>query len=162
MTNVSDEIYEDTASLGRFYTYITASFGCGIAMIFLLCGSYALISPTNPETTIRVDKIISVDNIGADSRTTHADISWTVNNVNYSREEALPGIYYTGQTFAARYDPTNPNNIDMGMSTKYMGLIMFATAIFTMLIILDRLFLVTKSKAIASAEGVTGLYNSFR
>lgn len=148
MVSIGTTVQDNDPTLSKENTYSGILFGIFIVIIFLLFAYYFLTSSGAhlTSTTATITKVVSVSYGARSAKYTSVDISYTIDNVQYSNHVLLSGTYYTGQAISIRYDPANPKNIDVGIAPQYFGAGFCVVAMGLSMCIMQRLFLAVKYK----------------
>ncbi len=161
---IGEELYDSTASFGRFWALLSAIIGTLIGVVLIIGGIYLLVKKQDRDAI--EGKIIKINGSetgqcqNSDVLTCILTIQYAYNGQNYVSDIDYNGktMYFAGQTATVYVLQTDPHSATVEQPVpKWMGGVLLG---FGLLIALGGWFWYwasTKWKVVAAAEGAGGL-----
>lgn len=161
---VGEDVYDGAAAFGRFMALLSLIGGTLISLLLIGIGIYLLVSKDkySGSTTANI-KEANCQRI-ADSKSVRYEcllkLSYSVDGKAYEREYGThSGFYAPNTTLNIRYDPSNPNDITVGMRKKTIAIIILCIGVFVLIMAWVWWWIVNTFKFAAAAQGVGSAYD---
>jgi hypothetical protein len=149
MSSITETIYEDAASIGRFRAWIGLIVGCIAGLILFFVGLAKVYSGKTKQQSV-VGKIKTVS---CDKNTCTADVTYTVDQKSYISTLVLPvSSYAAEQTLTIYANSSDPK--DVSALPDISGWYFIAGGVLIVLFAYLMLWISQKYKFFAAAEGV--------
>jgi len=176
MSDIVNELYTDSAELGKIYSNIGIILGILIFSVLCMSGIYNVMTPdVKKQTEAKIIKVNSCDpritttNNSKTNQTTTSTtydcvltVSYSVNGVSYSNNIILSRNtqYNVDEIVTISYEIANPNNIsEASASNSTLASISMCIGITILLGCGINYYFTTHSKIYASATGISGTVN---
>lgn len=167
--SVGSEIYEGSASFGRFWAKFSFVIAVIIGIVLIISGIYILVHKSNKikTTGIIIDELPNPCQYISDSKKYQCNVKvkYTVNGTTYT-----PTLWYSNRTFKSvgsnidiYYRKNDPSNASLdGPTPKWVGIASIIIGILIPLFAYFIVYLTNRSKFAASAVGIGGAYDLLR
>jgi len=156
---IGQEVYEGTASLGRFMAWVGLVVGGFISLILIVIGLVILIKKDNhsAKTVAKVKAAeckANTDNRGATTISCQLTITYNVDGKEYEKQMSTTGKMVNKEdTMEIRYDPSNPDNFT-DSNRKVVGWILLCIGLIILGVSIFQWYVATRYKMGAAAHGV--------
>ena len=148
MSSITENIYEDAASIGRFRAWIGLIIGCILGLILFFVGLAKVYSSKTKQPVVGKIKTVSCD-----KNTCTADVTYTINQQSYISTIVLPvSSYAAEQTLTIYVNPSDPK--DISALSDISGWYFIAGGVLIVLSAYLMLWISQKYKFFAAAQGV--------
>lgn len=163
-TSVGREIYEGTASFGRFYSLLGAIIISLISIPIFMLGIYIinhkkhLSTATGIIQTSKCDTVLSEDG-KSQSLSCGYTIKYTVNDIEYISFAITNKIYKDGDSITVYYDPLQPANIEIDPIPPVVGWVVIAIMLLLIIAAWVNVYMTRKFKIYSTVTGAGGMYS---
>ena len=155
-SQLMNDAYDATATVGRIMSWINLVVGIIIGIIFIIVGIVILRNktPSYDSSTIATITAVSCSGSGNNSSCT-LTISYTVNDKTITNNIIQNGVYNVDQTLKIKYNSANPQEISTDtISNTAFGWIIIVIGILIIIGVCIWTYVVQINKTIAAASGV--------
>ena len=155
-TQLMNDAYDATASVGRIMSWVNLLVGIFIGIIFITIGIVVLRNKSqtyNGKTNAKITKVECTGS-GKNSSCT-LTVKYDVNGKSYSVNILKDGVYNVDQTISIKYNLSNPQDITTEtVSNTTIGWILIGLGLIIIIGVSVWTYVVQKNKTVAAASGV--------